>query len=104
MKSESPKTMSYFAFLALPEREQNGFFILTLDFDKSKVVTEGFWENGEIVGVSKDYEAWDYILHDNATDITSELYELNPLTQIGFNKKGLTEGEFIDLYYDHYFE
>lgn len=101
MENESPKKMSYFEFLALQEREQNGSFILTLGFDRSKVVTEGFWEDGNIVGVSRDYQCWDYILDDDASDITPHLYESNPLTQVGFyNKEGVTEGEFVDFYYE----
>ena len=48
MENESPKTMSYFEFLALQEREQNGFFILTLGFDIGKVITEGYWEDGPL--------------------------------------------------------
>ena len=92
--------MSYFEFLALQEREQNGFFTLTLKFDSSKVVSEGFWEYGKMVGVSKDYHAWDYILDDVAPEETP-LYEYNPLTQVGFySKEGVTEGEFIDFYYE----
>jgi hypothetical protein len=97
----SKNLLAYFEFLALQEREQNGFFTLTLKFDRSKIVSEGFWEDGRMIGVSKDYHAWDYILDDDASDITPHLYESNPLTQIGFyNKEGLTEGEFIDFHYE----
>jgi len=99
MENESPKIMSYFEFLALPLSEQNGYFILTLKFDRSKVISDGFWEDGNIVGVSKDYHAWDYILDDVAPEETP-LYESNPLTQVGFYKEGLTEGEFVDFYYE----
>jgi hypothetical protein len=100
MENESPKKMSYFEFLALQEREQNGSFILTLGFDRSKVVTEGFWEDGNIVGVSRDYQCWDYIL-DVVDSKETPLYESNPLTQVGFyNKEGVTEGEFVDFYYE----
>lgn len=100
MENESPKKMSYFEFLALQEREQNGSFILTLGFDRSKVITEGFWEDGTMVGVVRDYQCWDYIL-DVVDPKETPLYESNPLTQIGFyNKEGLTEGEFVDFYYE----
>ena len=100
MENKNPKTLSYFEFLDLKEHEQNGFFILTLKFDKSKVILEGFWEDGKMVGVSKDYHAWDYILDDVAPKKTP-LYKYKPLNQIGFhNKEGVTEGEFIDFYYE----
>jgi hypothetical protein len=101
MKSENLKKMSYFEFLALKQREQNGFFALTLDFNRGKIVSEGFWEDGKMVGVSREYHVWDYILDDDATDITPNLYESNPLTQVGFyNRDGVTDGEFIDFYYE----
>ena len=100
MIKRSKNLLAYFEFLALQGHEQNGFFTLTLKFDRSKVVSDGFWEDGKMVGVSKDYHAWDYILDDVAPKETP-LYEYNPLTQIGFyNKEGLTEGEFIDFYYE----
>ena len=100
MENESLKTMSYFEFLTLDDCEQNGSFILTLGFDRSKVITEGFWEDGTMAGVVRDYQCWDYILDDVAPRKTP-LYKYNPLNQIGFyNKEGLTEGEFIDFYYE----
>ena len=99
MENESPKIMSYFEFLALQEREQNGFFVLTLGFDIGKVITEGYWEDGNIMGVSRDYQCWDYILDDFPPKETP-LYESNPLTQVGFYKESLTEGEFVDFYYE----
>lgn len=101
MENKNPKTLSYFEFLDLKEHEQNGFFILTLKFDRSKVILEGFWEDGIMIGVSRDYHAWYYILDDDAIDIITPLYESNPVTQVGFyNKEGLTEGQFIDFYYE----
>ena len=54
-----------------------------------------------MIGVSRDYHAWYYILDDDAIDIITPLYESNPVTQVGFyNKEGLTEGQFIDFYYE----
>lgn len=100
MENESLKTMSYFEFLTLDDCEQNGSFVLTLGFDRSKVITEGFWEDGTMVGVVRDYQCWDYILDVVAPEETP-LYESNPLNQIGFyNKEGVTEGEFVDFYYE----
>ena len=100
MENESPKKMSYFEFLALQEREQNGFFILTLGFNRSKVIIEAYWEDGIMVGAFREHQCWDYILDDVAPKKTP-LYKYKPLNQIGFhNKEGVTEGEFIDFYYE----
>jgi hypothetical protein len=100
MENESPKKMSYFEFLALQESEQNGFFILTLGFGRSKVIIETYCEDGIMVGTYREYQCWDYILDDVAPKKTP-LYKYNPLNQIGFyNKEGVAEGEFIDFYYE----
>ena len=93
------KKMSYFDFINLSKGQMSGHFKLTLKHDKSKVVTEGFWENGVMLGGFKDYMAWDCLLFPDSSKV-NDIYKANPLSQIGFyGKEENLEGEFFDFEY-----
>jgi hypothetical protein len=106
MSSLRYKKMSYFGFLSLPDSQMTGHFSLTLKYDKSKIVTKAYWKDGAIVGSFKDYMAWDYLLSEtydssNIHNFTEEIYNVNPIIQVGFySKEEDLEGEFVDFYYE----